>query len=195
MKDWAAAIVVGVSVVLAGPAKADDLSFPKTEAEIVEALSLKDGRTVYQGVEYVSENQRVYKIVKGKRYRVRGLAGIVDTDLVPRAGALVQFDFNSAAIRRESHAILDEFGKALAGGLAGAGLMLTGHTDSKGSEAINVRLSRERAEAVRDYLVRRHGVAEGRLTTRGYGETRPIASNDSEHGRAMNRRVEFIRVE
>ena len=65
-----------------------------------------------------------------------------------------------------------------------------GHTDSDGSEAFNQRLSEQRAEAVADLLVQ-NGVIRQRIATRGYGETQPIASNDTAAGKAQNRRVEI----
>jgi outer membrane protein OmpA-like peptidoglycan-associated protein len=68
---------------------------------------------------------------------------------------------------------------------------LEGHTDSVGSDAYNLKLSKRRAEAVRDYLVSK-GIAASRLTTEGYGESKPVASNDTAEGRAQNRRVEII---
>lgn len=65
-----------------------------------------------------------------------------------------------------------------------------GHTDSRGSDAYNQSLSERRARAVADYLVMR-GVESARLETLGYGETQPVATNDTEEGRAQNRRVEI----
>ncbi len=66
-----------------------------------------------------------------------------------------------------------------------------GHTDDRGSDATNDRLSQRRAESVLDYLVA-SGVATDRLAAVGYGERRPVASNETETGRALNRRVEFV---
>jgi outer membrane protein OmpA-like peptidoglycan-associated protein len=65
-----------------------------------------------------------------------------------------------------------------------------GHTDSVGSDAMNQALSERRATSVADYLTS-HGVQSARLGTRGFGETQPVASNDTEEGRAQNRRVEI----
>jgi outer membrane protein OmpA-like peptidoglycan-associated protein len=178
-----------------GTCAADDLSFPTTEKEIVEALSLKDGKTVYKGVEYESEGGKVYKIIAGKRYRLRGLQGIVDSAIVPKAGALINFDFDSAQIRPESYPLLDEFGRALKFGLAEGLFIVAGHTDNTGSVDYNQGLSQRRANAVANYLSAHHGIVSSRLTIQGYGEKKPIASNDSDNGRALNRRVEFIRVE
>ena len=70
-------------------------------------------------------------------------------------------------------------------------LEIAGHTDASGSAAANRRVSEERAEAVRTYLVARYGIDPDRLVTVGYGETMPIASNATASGRALNRRVEF----
>lgn len=66
---------------------------------------------------------------------------------------------------------------------------IAGHTDSTGSDAHNLKLSQRRAEAVRDMLVQRFGIDASRLTAVGYGESKPIASNDTVAGRAENRRV------
>jgi outer membrane protein OmpA-like peptidoglycan-associated protein len=67
---------------------------------------------------------------------------------------------------------------------------IRGHTDGKGSDSYNLRLSENRAKAVADYLISK-GVSEKRLQHKGYGKSLPIDSNDTEEGRANNRRVEF----
>jgi outer membrane protein OmpA-like peptidoglycan-associated protein len=69
-------------------------------------------------------------------------------------------------------------------------LIIVGHTDDTGSEAYNQRLSEQRADAVRDYIVH-GGVGSERLQARGMGETRPVASNETADGRTQNRRVEI----
>jgi len=102
----------------------------------------------------------------------------------------VYFDFDKATIKPEGMAVLNE----------AAGLLqkhervvveVAGHTDSIGTDAYNQGLSERRANAVRDYLASK-GVKASRLTARGYGESRPVASNDTEEGRAENRRVELV---
>ena len=102
----------------------------------------------------------------------------------------IEFDFNSAHLRSRSDASLDEAVRFL-GGQPMVRLEIAGHTDNVGSDAANLKLSRERAEAVKHYLVA-HGVDAARLTAAGYGESQPIAPNDSEAGRQANRRVEMI---
>jgi peptidoglycan-binding protein ArfA len=68
---------------------------------------------------------------------------------------------------------------------------IEGHTDSTGSEETNLKLSRERAAAVGDFLVTQ-GIAQTRMTTKGLGPADPVASNDTAEGRAKNRRVEIV---
>ena len=102
----------------------------------------------------------------------------------------VNFDFDKATIRPEGKAILNG-AAALLQKHNRVVVEVAGHTDSIGSEEYNQGLSERRANAVKDYLVAQ-GVTATRLTARGYGELRPIASNDTEEGRAENRRVELI---
>jgi outer membrane protein OmpA-like peptidoglycan-associated protein len=68
---------------------------------------------------------------------------------------------------------------------------IIGHTDSKGTEEYNLNLSQRRSSSVAAYL-RNHSVASGRITTKGMGESDPVASNDTEEGQSQNRRVEFV---
>ncbi|MBK6289212.1 MAG: OmpA family protein [Gammaproteobacteria bacterium] len=101
----------------------------------------------------------------------------------------INFDFDSATIRPDSESVL----AALHDGLkndASTTIMIEGHTSSEGSESYNRELAQRRADAVREDLVRRGLVAE-RLGASGIGEARPIASNNDESGRSLNRRVEI----
>jgi len=101
----------------------------------------------------------------------------------------VHFDFNKYNIRADAVPVLDEAAKILKeeGTVA---VIVEGHTDSVGSDAYNMKLSKRRADAVRSYLVD-HGVSASRISTEGYGKRRPVASNDTADGRAQNRRVEL----
>ena len=67
---------------------------------------------------------------------------------------------------------------------------VSGHTDNIGDKARNQKLSQQRANSVRDYLVS-HGIEASRLVYKGYGDAQPATSNDTEEGRAKNRRIEF----
>jgi outer membrane protein OmpA-like peptidoglycan-associated protein len=91
---------------------------------------------------------------------------------------------------------IQEAGEALSSdALAGHRFEIAGHTDNTGSKEENLKLSRERAEAVKEFLVDFYGISPDRLVARGYGETQPVASNETEDGRAMNRRVVFTRLD
>ena len=72
-------------------------------------------------------------------------------------------------------------------------ITVEGHTDNIGSESYNRRLSAMRADSVKRYLVTQYGVDESRIKVAGYGEERPLTSNDTEYGRSQNRRVEIVR--
>ena len=67
---------------------------------------------------------------------------------------------------------------------------VAGHTDAKGDSEINLKLSQRRADVIAKYLVN-HGVAAEKIVARGYGETQPIADNETADGRKANRRIEF----
>lgn len=101
----------------------------------------------------------------------------------------ILFDTGKASIQKNSDAVLDNL-TATATRCPDAHIEISGHTDSVGNDGTNMQLSRRRAEAVSGYLVKA-GIASDRLTAVGYGETRPVASNDTEEGRARNRRIEF----
>jgi outer membrane protein OmpA-like peptidoglycan-associated protein len=188
-------LISGLLVLWSCLALAGDLSFPITEKEIVNSLRLKDGKMIYEGAEYIAEKGKVYKIIDGKRYRLRGVQVMAASDILPKVGALVNFDFDSADIRSGSYPLLDEFGKAFKKGLSKAVVVIAGHTDSKGSMEYNQELSENRANSVANYLQSHHGISTKRIIIKGFGETKPIAANDTDDGRFNNRRVEFIRVE
>ena len=102
----------------------------------------------------------------------------------------VYFDTAKSTIKHESHAVLDEVADIL-NKYDDLKIEIGGHTDSRGKEAYNERLSQDRANAVLDYLMTRHDFSRSRFSTKGYGESKPIASNDTQAGMAKNRRVEF----
>ena len=102
----------------------------------------------------------------------------------------VHFDFDKATIRPDSMPVLREAANTLKDNPA-IEVVVEGHTDGKGTEVYNQRLSLRRANAVRDYLTKL-GVAATRTTVRGKGKSQPVASNDTDDGRAQNRRVELL---
>jgi outer membrane protein OmpA-like peptidoglycan-associated protein len=100
----------------------------------------------------------------------------------------ILFDFDKSNLKAEARTNLDKLAVIL-NKYADTDLLVDGHTDSKGSDNYNLTLSQERAQAVANYLANLQ-VASTRMTLHGYGESRPIATNDTEEGRALNRRVE-----
>jgi OOP family OmpA-OmpF porin len=102
----------------------------------------------------------------------------------------VNFDFDKDGIRPDAAVILDEAARILTASHPSARVRVEGHADATGPEAYNQGLSERRANSVRSYLASR-GVDASRLTPLGFGESRPIASNDTREGRALNRRVEL----
>ena len=102
----------------------------------------------------------------------------------------VNFDFDKSDIRPDAVPILEEAAKTLKSE-SQLTVSVNGYTDSIGTEEYNQRLSERRAGAVKAYL-EKLGVTGGRLTAKGFGESNPVASNDTAEGRAQNRRVELI---
>jgi len=150
-----------------------DLQFPTSKEEILEALQPPP--------------------------RTRAVGGIKD-DLdekflaqASKVGAMIQFDYNSAVIKAESKPLLREYGKAFVV-LKDARFVIAGHTDRDGSEEYNLELSRQRAEAIRQFLIAEFQLTEKRVLIKPFGELKPMASNDTREGRAKNRRVEFYRL-
>lgn len=102
----------------------------------------------------------------------------------------ILFDVDSYGLKAETRNNLDELSETLKT-YDETEVLVLGHTDNTGSNEYNATLSKNRAAAVDDYLVKK-GITGSRLSTVGYGETDPIATNDSVEGRQLNRRVEIV---
>lgn len=102
----------------------------------------------------------------------------------------VQFETNSANLIERSKTLLDDVVRELNEHPEVKRIQIEGHTDKVASKAYNMTLSKKRADAVKAYLVGK-GISPKRLTVKAFGETKPIASNKTEEGRAQNRRVDF----
>jgi OOP family OmpA-OmpF porin len=105
----------------------------------------------------------------------------------------VYFDVDKTAVKPESKATLDEVAKMLKAD-ATLKVEVAGHTDNTGAAAHNATLSKGRADAVVQALVTTYGIAATRLVAKGYGDTKPVAPNDTEPNRAKNRRVELRKL-
>ncbi|MDZ4225047.1 MAG: OmpA family protein, partial [bacterium] len=102
----------------------------------------------------------------------------------------VHFETNRAVIRQQSYPILNSVADLLKQNQTILKVRIEGHTDNEGSDRLNLRLSQERAEAVKKYLIRQ-GISANRLQARGWGEKHPQVPNNSAFNKAKNRRVEF----
>jgi OmpA-OmpF porin, OOP family len=112
--------------------------------------------------------------------------GLLDQTLANRT---IEFETGSATLAPEGKQILDQMSAVLAK-MPNRTVDIIGHTDNSGSRASNIALSQARADAVKGYLVTK-GIAPQQMTTTGVGPDQPIASNDTNDGRARNRRIEF----
>jgi OmpA-OmpF porin, OOP family len=138
----------------------------------------------------ISENLNLDSLVKAGYKEIHK-----DLYLVPiEIGQVVRlnnvfFDIAKADLRPESFVELDRVIKLLNENPS-IEIEMSAHTDSKGTDEYNFRLSDDRAKSVRTYIISQ-GIAENRIVSKGYGETKPVDSNETDDGRQMNRRVEF----
>jgi outer membrane protein OmpA-like peptidoglycan-associated protein len=105
----------------------------------------------------------------------------------------ILFDVSSDIIKKESYPIVNQFGEALTANAA-LKIKITGHTDNDGTPANNMELSRNRAGAVKRYLMSNYAIDAARIMTDGKGATEPVSENNSASGKAKNRRVEFTKI-
>jgi outer membrane protein OmpA-like peptidoglycan-associated protein len=102
------------------------------------------------------------------------------------------FDVNSANIKPESYGTLKEIADVLKENST-VHVSIIGHTDSDGNADYNLKLSKERAQAVKDALSSEFDIDASRMTTDGKGAAQPVADNKTSEGKAQNRRVEFVK--
>ena len=136
-------------------------------------------------------------ITKGLDSTLKDLgAKVTEQEIKIELSADVLFDFDKADLRPDAVPSLEKVGAVLREYPA-APVVIEGHTDSKGADAYNQTLSEKRAASVQDWLVENAGIDPARLSTRGWGESKPVAPNtkpdgsDDPDGRQKNRRVEI----
>jgi OOP family OmpA-OmpF porin len=128
----------------------------------------------------------------GALYVVKTTSEVQTLTEMKAAGAAadnIMFDFDSAMLKPEYHGELDKVGEFLQSN-PDSYAVLAGYTDSVGSEEYNLGLSRRRAESVAAYLMNNANIEEDRIVLQWFGQTNPVAGNDTAEGRRMNRRVE-----
>lgn len=117
-------------------------------------------------------------------------ARVTDTEVVIQLPGAILFDFDSSAIRPDAAHALNDVAEVIRA-YAQRPVRIEGHTDSIASDDYNQSLSKRRAQSVMDWLAS-HGIERARITSHGFGETKPVASNDDAAGRQRNRRVEVV---
>lgn len=124
-------------------------------------------------------------------------AKVTDQEIRIELAADVLFDFDKYTLKPEAVAALGKVGQ-VAAAYPDYPMFIEGHTDGKGTHPYNMKLSDNRANAVKEWLVKNGSVAASRITTQGFGETKPVAPNknpdgsDNPEGRQKNRRVEIV---
>ncbi|MDT8407388.1 MAG: OmpA family protein [Methylococcales bacterium] len=161
---------------------ADELAQPQAMADFVKTVFLKKGQPIdgdddQDGVP--NSRDRCPNTPRGATVDRHGCWAITG----------INFDFDQSVIKPEFYPLLDKTAHVIEQNPS-LHIEVQGHTDSKGSDAYNLKLSERRAHAVRNYLAEKTGRG-AYLTARGYGETRPIDSNETEQGRYNNRRVQL----
>lgn len=133
-------------------------------------------------------NRTTRSLSSGERNQIAAMA-----EEKPNVNLEITFDYNSANISQKALPAVAELGKALTSPqLKGTTFVLAGHTDAQGSDAYNQDLSERRADAVKKYLMEKHGIAAADLVTVGYGETR--LKNPNDPNAEANRRVQVVNM-
>lgn len=180
------------------------------------------GLTVYAGDKYLDAdsaeleniaqnalpNSKVIDIHQGKVIDIVGItlgieelledlnAKVTDTEIKIDMEGDVLFDFNKATIKKEAEPTLENVGKVIEE-YGAQKVLIEGYTDSKGSDAYNLTLSKKRAKSVKNWLIKNGHIAKKIIQSKGCGEAKPIAPNthkdgsDNPEGRKKNRRVEI----
>jgi len=176
--------------------RGEDHNFATTKEGIIDALTHPEAK---QKPKTRTINGSAITKTRGIRIVTEKNSGIVGKTINISAkkskqgfNLKIKFDFDSYAIRPESFALIDELGKALIDEkLKGQDIVIKGHTDSTGAETYNLRLSLNRALAVKMHLTENFPIPSFRLKVVGYGESLPLVSNSNEAKRQINRRVEI----
>jgi OmpA-OmpF porin, OOP family len=161
-------------------------------------MPLGDGRTLWVEVDISNAGETYTLTVVEEAAMTQQIAVTAEwlAEQLAKSGSValegITFDTGKAVIRTESKGVLDQIGALLTTD-ATLRLEIQGHTDNVGAPTANLTLSQQRAEAVKKYLVDTHRIAAARLTTAGFGDSKPVADNSTEEGRAKNRRVELHR--
>jgi outer membrane protein OmpA-like peptidoglycan-associated protein len=183
--------LLGGAVLLLLSVSAGQAADAPTVDELIDKLQMKPQKP---GAGLVTNQKRPPAVKAGRKLTAKEREAVAETvrrDDLPTADLEVYFEFNSAAIGPSALPMLKTLGQALADGrLAGGTFIVGGHTDAKGDEDYNQRLSQRRAQSVRDFLVGNFPIEPGKLMAVGYGEEQ--LKSAEEPLAAVNRRVQVI---
>jgi len=185
---------------------------PALRSDLLPAVTLKTNRTSLRDITLTQNESKEKNILTSEELIefyapkkqnaqgvTRGIGGVNTGHTIARKQFNnIFFDFNTYTLKPASYEQLDEVGKALDIVMkqhSRCSFTIEGHTDSIGGDTYNKVLSFKRAEAVKQYLVSRFQLDRSRILSVGFGESRPLAPNDTELGRRQNRRVEIIRTQ
>jgi OOP family OmpA-OmpF porin len=184
-----------------GPAiEPTDLAISKDGQEWIEIGKISGGRADIDISPFVEPGDTFqYVRLTDLKTDCGGAWPGADIDAVGAIGSAIQislkssvlFDFDKSTLKPEAAEELHKAALKIKE-FTNVWIIIEGHTDNFGTDAYNLDLSVRRAAAVKDYFLSEEGMEGYEMESRGFGESRPIASNDTEEGRAMNRRVEII---
>jgi outer membrane protein OmpA-like peptidoglycan-associated protein len=166
--------------------------------EVFSKISDKEGKCFFvliKGNEYLIKYKNFGKEVDYQKVQIPDVARLKELKVLIKfqpatAYTLdnVLFETGKANLKNTSFKAIDELAEAMKAKET-MEIEIAGHTDNVGDKDTNLKLSQERAEAVRDYLIKK-GIAANRITAKGYGDTKPVADNSTEKGKQQNRRTE-----
>ena len=171
-----------VGIVLKLPLKARENPI----VDYVEKLDDGQPKKARKERKKVSENKPITRMETPEERAERTVRVTKEINLYAKT---ILFDVNKSVVKTQAEFILDNIAKIMNEN-DDFNFIIEGHTDNTGVAEHNLQLSQERADAIKAYLIRK-GVKSKRLEAKGYGQTRPIESNDTERGREINRRVEI----
>jgi OOP family OmpA-OmpF porin len=162
------------------------------------SMPMGNGRTLWLQVD-VANSGEMYSLTiveEGEMAQEVEFTAVDLADALKTKGSIavhnILFDTGKATIKPESAGVLGVIADVLKGDET-LKIEIQGHTDNVGAAPANLKLSQDRAAAVKAYLVQTGGIAATRLTTAGLGDTKPIGDNKTEEGRGQNRRVELVK--
>jgi outer membrane protein OmpA-like peptidoglycan-associated protein len=164
---------------------------PKPQTRGLSAGSNADPAIAAKDIGFVQtlRNRKTRSLSLGEREQIAEIASTK-----PKIDLEIQFDYNSADIRKSSVPEVQELGKALSdANLKGSTFVIAGHTDAIGTEAYNQGLSERRAETIKQYLTEKYGINGSDLVTVGYGKSKPKDANAPTD--PTNRRVQVVNMD